>query len=143
MQRTLTYSMRAETRMQYMTLLNLSWQSVNLLVGIQSGIRRDIRALPPLTSPHHIYRGKAMWVHTARKRLSTTQRECSSLDTDLTGTKFLLFKLPSLKYFVVAAWTDQQKQDEFSTVFILCTSSPMPLKELHVLILKLQINFRE
>lgn len=75
LQRTLTYSMRAKTKMQNMTLLNLSWESANLPVGIQSTIRRDIRELASshllpttFTGKGHVRRhSKKQWLSTPRE----------------------------------------------------------------------------
>ena len=77
------------------------------LLGFNPQSEERSESLPPLTfSPPHL-QGKAMWGDTARSSGYLLPGRVLSPDTDLAGTKFLLFKWPSLKYFDVAAWTDQ------------------------------------
>lgn len=77
------------------------------LLGFNPQSEEISESLPLLTfSPPHL-QGKAMWGDTARSSGYLLPGRVLSPDTDLAGTKFLLFKWPSLKYFVVAAWTDQ------------------------------------
>ena len=87
------------------------WTSVGkvptFLLGFNPQSEEISESLLLSPSPHHIYRERPCEETQQGSSGYLLPGRVLSPDTDLAGTKFLLFKQPSLKYFVVAAWTDQ------------------------------------